>query len=333
MEQQSIHNRVIKLKVPHNTIFEGIMPAHAIKSEIEIILDEHSYEPKVQNPKYDWVASAAIPAMLAFNQKLIKQGRKVKEFCTIGTGTGTDALAAMEIFRPEKIVVTDLHHSVVNQAVENIRNNLLHTEAVELFGETGDLCSPLIELGHKFDLIYENLPNIPISLQIDLLSGQNTSSFYAPSYQNSPESVKQDLLELHYAFLMQAKSVLNDEGRVLSSIGCRRPLTAILDMFQKAGYQAEVLIYMWKMQSEAEEVISGYVRQQQINPGHPFYFYTTITLEEAFNELSPFIAAGKAFEIEKLLQPYALDAQRALTMVREGIPIGHVTTVIEARPN
>lgn len=31
MEQQSIHNRVIKLKVPQNTIFENIMPAHAIK--------------------------------------------------------------------------------------------------------------------------------------------------------------------------------------------------------------------------------------------------------------------------------------------------------------
>lgn len=333
MEQQSIHNRVIKLKVPQNTIFENIMPAHAIKSEIEIVLDEHSYEPKVQNPKYDWVASVAIPAMLAFNQKLSKQGRRVKEFCTIGTGTGTDALAAMEIFRPEKMVVTDLHPSVVNQAVENIRNNLLRAEEVEVVGETGDLCSPLIEMGHKFDLIYENLPNIPVSLQIDLLSGQNTSSFYAPSYQDFPESVKQDLLELHYTFLMQARSALNDEGRVLCSIGCRRPLAAILDMFQKAGYQAEVLIYTWKMQSEAEEVISGYVRQQQINPGNPFYFYTTDTLEASFEGLSPFIAAGKAFEIEKLLQPYALDAQQALAMVREGTPIGHVTTVIEARPS
>jgi methylase of polypeptide subunit release factors len=332
MDQQSIHNRVIKLKVPQNTIFDDIMPTYAIKSEIEIILDEHSYEPKVKNPKYDWVASVAIPAMLAFNQKLIKEGRKVKEFCTIGTGTGTDALAAMEIFRPRKMVVTDLHPSVVNQAVENIRSNLLHAEEVVVVGETGDLCSPLIELGYKFDLIYENLPNIPVSLQIDLLSGQNTSSFYAPSYQDSPESVKQDLLELHYAFLMQAKSALNDEGRVLSSIGCRRPLAAILDMFQKAGYQAEVLIYTWKMQSEAEEVISGYVRQQHINPEHPFYFYTAATLENAFDDLSPFIAAGRAFEIENLLQPYALDAQRALTMVREGIPIGHVTTVIEARP-
>jgi len=157
---QTLDKRAITLRIPEDTIFSSLSPTKTIKPNIDISLTEYSYEPKVSDPKYDWVASAAIPAMLALREKFTMQGQNVKEFCTIGTGTGTDALAAMEIFNPSNIVVTDIHQSVVDHAVKNIKTNLIDKEKVTVNGVVGDLCAPLLEAGYKFDLIYENLPNI-----------------------------------------------------------------------------------------------------------------------------------------------------------------------------
>lgn len=331
-EGKYVQNKSVRLRVPRDSIFSALMPTTRIRADVELSLDGHAYRPKVDDPKYDWVASVAIPALRALNEKLKAQGRAVREFCTIGTGTGTDALAAVEILKPRKLVVTDIHASVVENAVTNIRANLLKSDDVAVAGEVGDLCAPLLEAGYKFDLIYENLPNIPVSLDVDLLSAQNTSSFYRSVDADTPDAVKDDLLELHFQFLKQARPLLNEDGRVLCSIGCRRPLRAILDMVSTADYEPEILIYTWKMQSEADDVIGGYADQQRARPRTQFFFYRADTLERIFEHVTPFVGASRAFEIEEELRSYALDAEEALESVRKGIAIGHTTTVIEARP-
>ncbi len=332
MEQQGVNERSIRLRVPRDSIFSALMPTAQIRSDIELSIDEHAYLPKVEDPKYDWVARAAIPALRVLGAKLAAQGHAVRDFCTIGTGTGTDALAAIEILKPRELVVTDLHQSVVEQALTNIRRNVLRQNDVIVRGEVGDLCAPLLEAGYKFDLIYENLPNIPVALDIDLLSGRNTSSFYRADGEDAPGWVRDDLLELHYRFLKQARSLLHEGGSVLCSIGSRRPLRSILDMVHAANYEPEILIFTWKMQSEAEEVIGGYVRQQRQSPHTPFSFYDAEILEKVFDQASPFVGASRAFEIEAQLKPHALDAERALEAVRNGRPIGHSTTVVRAQP-
>lgn len=331
-EGKYVQSRSVRLRVPRDSIFGALMPTTRIRPDVELSLDGHAYLPKVDDPKYDWVASVAIPALRALSEKLKAQGRAVREFCTIGTGTGTDALAAVEILKPQKLVVTDIHSSVVENAVTNIRANLVKGDDVVVAGEVGDLCAPLLEAGYKFDLIYENLPNIPVSLDIDLLSAQNTSSFYRSADADTPEAVKNDLFELHYQFLKQARPLLKENGRVLCSIGCRRPLRAILNMVNMAEYEPEILIYTWKMQSEAEDVIGGYARQQRVRPETPFFFYRADTLERIFEHITPFVGAARAFEIEDELRLHALDAEKALESVGSGVAIGHTTTVIEARP-
>lgn len=331
-EEKYVQNKSVRLRIPRDSIFSALMPTTRIRPDVELSLDGHAYLPKVDDLKYDWVACVAIPALRALHEKLKIQGRAVREFCTIGTGTGTDALAAVEILKPHTLVVTDIHASVVENAVTNIRANLVEGGDVVVAGEVGDLCAPLLEAGYKFDLIYENLPNIPVSLDVDLLSARNTSSFYRSVNADTPETVKYDLLELHYQFLKQARCLLNEEGRVLCSIGCRRPLKAILDMVSAANYEPEILIYTWKMQSEAEEVIAGYAGQQRARPERPFLFYRADTLEKTFEHITPFVGAARAFEIEEELRPHALNAEEALESVRSGVAIGHTTTVIEARP-
>ena len=62
---------------------------------------------------------------------------------------------------------------------------------------------------------------------------------------------------------MQATSLLAPGGAVLSSMGGRVPLAAMLEMARSAGYVAQVLTYTWKIQSEPEEVIGGYKKNQE----------------------------------------------------------------------
>ena len=61
---------------------------------------------------------------------------------------------------------------------------------------------------------------------------------------------------------MQAKTLLAPSGAVLSSIGGRVPLAAMLEMARSAGYVAQVLTYTWKIESEPEEAIGGYKKNQ-----------------------------------------------------------------------
>ena len=80
----------------------------------------------------------------------------------IGTGAGLDALAAIEVLAPTRVLVTDLHHDVVAEAVRNIQENLLEPRAVQVEGMVGSLGTPLLDGQETVDLLYENLPNIPL---------------------------------------------------------------------------------------------------------------------------------------------------------------------------
>ena len=46
-------------------------------------------------------------------------------------------------------------------------------------------------------------------------------------------------------------------------MGGRVPIQSMLSMAKSVGFQAEVLIYTWKIQSEPEEVIGGYKKNQE----------------------------------------------------------------------
>ena len=113
-EGKYVQSRSVRLRVPRDSIFGALMPTTRIRPDVELSLDGHAYLPKVDDPKYDWVASVAIPALRALSEKLKAQGRAVREFCTIGTGTGTDALAAVEILKPRPVRVVVVGGRVVD---------------------------------------------------------------------------------------------------------------------------------------------------------------------------------------------------------------------------
>lgn len=186
--------------------------------------------------------------------------------------------------------------------------------------------------GIKYDLVYENLPNIPLPEEKALEEKMNSSSFVNQDLQTGKIAAHY-LLELHSELLQQSHIFLAENGRVLSSIGARIPLIAILNMAAEVNCNAEILIYTRKTQTEALDVISGYAYHETLDKG-PFYFYPTEKIEKVFSHYeSPSIAAAHAFEIEKLLEPDRITATEALALLQKGgASFAHTVVVISSSP-
>jgi methylase of polypeptide subunit release factors len=323
------------LVVPVSALFEGGLPVRRIRDPMVVGLTRHTYLPKTLCPRLDWVTSVAVPAFARYRELYVDgcPTHQVRSFCTVGTGAGLDAIGAIEVLSPSVVTVTDIHRDVVARAVANITENLLDPAVVQVRGVDGDLATPLLQEPWRFDLIYENLPNLPLSTSANLSHGQNSASFFQwpPSLEVPPPPVRSDLLDLHFALLCQARELLNDSGRVLCSIGARRPLASILDMPRYAGCVGSILTYTWKIQSEATAVLSGFAEFQRKGFG-PFHFYPIEVLETVFTPLSAADAAERALELESTLARSAIDAERALYLVRHGGVVGHTVAVIAVKP-
>jgi hypothetical protein len=240
---------------------------------------------QVDNPRADWAVIAAFNSFQAFQNGNLG---KTRRFATIGTGSGTDVIAALETFPElEFAAMTDLHEAVVDTAKRNVLNateksdDRIRDVAKQLFTAAGDVVVPL-KGQEPFDLIYEcvsvpsvssmtnkaarNLPNIPLPANIDLASGQTSSTYIGNrKADHIPAHVSAALLDLHYVCLRQADTfgVIKRSGVVLSSIGGRVPLQSMLEMAEAAGYKARVVSLSWKVQSEPESVIGDYAKEQR----------------------------------------------------------------------
>ncbi|KAJ7702317.1 hypothetical protein B0H17DRAFT_1043686 [Mycena rosella] len=303
--------------------FFSIGKPQKVLSQFTFKLTQLTYLPKVNNPRRDWVASVAVLAFLAHGAQ-----NQVRAFVTVGTGSGLDAIAAFEIFELDRLAITDLHPAVVHAAVENIRSAILGRD-VFIFAAAGDILAPLV--GGKYDLIYENLPNIPLGPQQTINAGQTSSTYVPCRFENIPAIATENLLALHFLALVQAKPLLSSTGAGISSIGGRVPIAVLLKMASEAGYTAEILAYTWKIQSEPEEVIGGY-KKNQVDGHGPFYFYPASVLEKAFHSLSPAVAGGQAADIEKSLLSFRVDALGAYELHRNGLIMAHTVAIVRSTP-
>jgi hypothetical protein len=311
-------------------LFSELRPFSNIRPQLNIQITDHTYLPKTENVTYDWVHRVAIPAFQAYRGELAAARRELNSFCTLGTGTGSDALAAIEILLPRRVVMTDIHADIVKTAVHNVRRNLKSDLPVKIDSAIGNVCSPLLDRGLVFDLIYENLPNLPLGEVRELLAGQNSSSYYKQElYKNIPDAVHQNRLTLHYVALVQARSLISKHGSVLCSMGTRCPTAAVLDMVRSAGYKASPLVYTWKMQSEPHDIITGYAAAQH-ETGNRFVFYRPEAVRKAFEGFSPEQAARNHAGIEQQLASQEIDAVTAQSLMNAGVALAHTVMVVNA---
>ena len=296
-----------------------------IKDYLSIEVADHTYLPKTEDIKSDWVAYIAAPAFKLIREKL---GHDIDSFISIGTGSGIDVLAGIELLGAKRVGFTDLQRSVVAAAAQNVRNNLKSNDIEFEFGD-GDLLQPLKNGKRNYDVIYENLPNVPLANNTKIEDKRNSGHYLEKREEAIPEFVHEQMLDLHYLALKQARDYLAENGAVYSTLGGRVPLSAFTKLGELAGFHSEIFTYSWKVQAEPEDVISGYAAQEKAGLG-PFRFYRAEDLQKAFANVSVKDSGSRAFEIEKALESAKLSATAAYEAFKKGEVIGHTVAVLKS---
>ena len=300
-------------------------PKH-VQDYLSVAVTDHAYLPKTEDITSDWVAYIAAPAF-----KLIRENLRhdVEAFASIGTGSGIDVLTGIELLGAKRVGFTDLQKSVVDVAAENIKKNLKNADSVELEFGAGDLLQPLQNGKRRYDMIYENLPNVPLTDNTKIEDKRNSGHYLEKRVEVIPEFVHEQMLDLHYLALKQARDYLADKGAVYSTLGGRVPLSAFIKLGELAGLSSEIFTYSWKVQAEPEDVISGYAAQEKAGLG-PFRFYRASDLQKAFADISVKESGKNAFEIEKSLESSKLTAKEAYEAFLKGEVIGHTVAVLKS---
>jgi methylase of polypeptide subunit release factors len=319
-------NGLETIEVPAKTYLKITKPAR-IKEYLSIVLSSHSYFPRIDDLQSDWVASVAVPAFKLF--RFQRADAALDSFCSIGTGSGLDVLSAVEILGATRVGLTDVHEEVVATAADNVSRNRLASNELVIESGCGDLLSPLRHLNTRYDLIYENLPNVPLPFTGEIAEDRKSSTHLVPRTEELPELIRNQMLDLHYLALIQAKDFLNKDGSILSTLGGRVPLHILLSLGILAGYSTSFLIYTWKNQADPEEVIRDHALKQNEGFG-PFYFYRSEVLEKTFSSIDIRTSGREALEIERLLWPERLDAVSAYAALKKGERIGHTVAVLKS---
>lgn len=300
-------------------------PKH-VQDYLSVAVTDHAYLPKTEDITSDWVAYIAAPAFKLIRENL---GHDVEAFASIGTGSGIDVLTGVELLGAKRVGFTDLQKSVVDAAAENIKKNLKDADSVKLEFGAGDLLQPLENGERRYNVIYENLPNVPLTDNTKIEDKRNSGHYLEKRVEVIPEFVHEQMLDLHYLALKQARDYLADKGAVYSTLGGRVPLSAFIKLGELAGLSSEIFTYSWKVQAEPEDVISGYAVQEKAGLG-PFRFYRASDLQKAFANISVKESGKNAFEIEKSLESSELTAAEAYEAFRKGEVIGHTVAVLKS---
>jgi methylase of polypeptide subunit release factors len=298
-----------------------------IAPQLHIQLSSHSYMPRIDDLQSDWVSHVAAPAFCLFRQR--RGSAAIESFCSIGTGSGLDVLTAIELLAATRVGLTDVHEDVVTTAIDNVRRNLRPQHVVTIEAGFGDLLSPLAPYGSRYDLIYENLPNVPLQSAEALAEKRVSSAFVPPRKEVLPALVKRQMLDLHYLALRQSPSFLRPCGSVLSCLGARVPLQVFLSLGELAGFSSSILTYGWKVQDDAS-LIHAYAQHQKDGYG-PFHYYRADELQSVFSAIDPATSGTEALRIERELQPLQLDPTAAIRAHEAGERIGHAVAVLESR--
>ncbi len=94
-------------------------PSHILDGRVPLLpqseVDWRSYVQKLADSQGHWLSYA----FKGFEQVKKLKG-DIKHFVSIGTGSGLDAIGAIEIMQPKRVTVTDVAPAFLNRARENI---------------------------------------------------------------------------------------------------------------------------------------------------------------------------------------------------------------------
>ena len=259
-----------------------------------------------------------------------RTGPQIQDVAVIGTGGGLDAVGISHIFAPESIIASDIHPRALDAARWNVARFARPQTRCEL--RQSDLFRDY-PVNCDFDLVYENLPNIPDGE--DLLDGLRAASCYRPASYRADLASDLHLLTLHHACLLEARDHLRPHGWVVSMIGGRVPWPVIAGMFVRAGYQPVLYNFGLKTQTEPALVLPGYARAEQ-EGSPPFAFYHPV--EACAGILAGGTTNGecdweaRAGLINAGLESCRVSAGEALRLHQQGERVCHSVYVVGGTP-
>ncbi|HEY4515677.1 MAG TPA: hypothetical protein VJH67_00600 [Candidatus Paceibacterota bacterium] len=287
---------------------------------VEMNSNTYDFDPK--KPKDSWL----YPVFLGF-QELKKEGFKAETFATIGTGSGIDSIGVYELFHPKKIYQVDIHPNIPELAQKNAKSLIGDSTEVETY--LGDLCQPLIDRGIKVDLVYANIPNVPSDgLVFDKKVA--ASQFLARDVEDCPEILQKWSLTLQYLFLKQAKQVLNPGGVIVNAVGARVPYEVLEQLYFANKYEVKELVSIYKIQSEPEDTLAGYSRDEKNGVEFDFYDHEKTW---AFWQDKLENQKWSTPKLKEVLKPFRITATQALeAFEKEGKQAGHVCSIFKSTP-
>jgi len=249
----------------------------------------------------------------------------ISSFAAVGTGTGLDAIGATLKFRSLKhVVVSDVHAGVVETAIQNVERNI--AKGITVQGFMGDVCVPLAQAQVLCDVIYSNLPNLPIYGGIDATQAW---SFYNPPEDPTYHPLLcKYLLGLQLLFLQSSKDALQPGGFTLSMIGGRFPYFVFDLMAEHANCELTEVLCDLKRQSEALDTCQGYASRE--TDEIKFDYYKTEEAEAAVSILDMRTMKGR--DLKFLLEPFKITATEAVKVVSQGGNVSHTVHMLKGCP-
>jgi methylase of polypeptide subunit release factors len=289
--------------------------------KISIRLDRRMYSIK-QEAEANWVWHA-FRGFAKVEQQLAALGRSPQSFAAIGTGSGLDAIGAAHIFPSlRRIIVTDVEEPLARLAAANVRANVGDHIKVEALA--GDVCLPLAESGLSVDVIYANLPNIPVGRDAAII---DHGTFYRPGEDGTGDALlDRYLLGLQHHFLRSAKHALRPDGVALLMIGGRFPYRIFDRLAAGAGFAFDEVLCYFKRQTEADNVVSGYAAAEAAGVEFDFYDFDAARATLRGGEQ----LSGRA--LKAAIEPWRLSAHAAQEHLRAGREIGHTLHFLKATP-
>ena len=186
----------------------------------------------------------------------------------VGVGSGAAALT-LALWQGEKVNITfsDLAPGATVVAEQNIRNNCPWFRGEPIHGPVDLLKKEGQLIVGDLDAVIGCIPQVP---KREMMSARKLADYYNPDqYFSKWNTFGLGLIE---ALLHQAQEALKPRGRVLLTLAGRTGRARLLDLFQQAGYEPEMILAELVRQDQTTSLAS--LREVEKGLLEPFEFFS-----------------------------------------------------------
>ena len=277
-----------------------------------------------ENPHDEWI-TLGFSAM----KQLKENGCTPKTIADVGTGNGALAIGAAHIFRPEKIILTDIVPEVLPHCERNLKQNIAKGSIPHITKSAGRDAEPLPE---DIDLIVFSPSPLMVADSSLLTKGLARTTLterelYLKHAQGSTDILSKWSVLPWCVFLSQAKKKLSQKGIILGLYSGRIPFEAIKEAYDRAGLQLSVIKIIVKRQQDPIYLKEYAEYEQSFLGDDTFDFYPYEEAQKILRENGvpmPGVSDFSDEEIKQALREIKISATEAHKQALAGKDVAHL---------